>query len=253
MCATCRSMMDLVLCPDHTHPLCVWSGHETMMDRLIATTSTLSKSLSPLVNSQSPLVHSRLPLVHPRSPQVHSISIASLARSDRATDRRSLVGRVKINCLSTSAKPPSPKSWIRPCVLYLRISEFLETVADIRGVWTNFKPMYHRVCSFVLQVSYSGDVQWTSPNRVFVHFQDSNELTTTSTSITISPLVPSTIYVFKVSVITLEGQGAESMEMTETSSAYGGGVELLHSLHHAILIFRKTGLLSTQNSKHQKL
>ena len=73
-----------------------------------------------------------------------------------------------------------------------------------------------------LQVSYSGIVQWTSNSGVFLQFPESGQLTTTNTNITISPLTPSTLYMFKVSVITAKGEGAEVMVDNTTATEVGG-------------------------------
>ena len=73
-----------------------------------------------------------------------------------------------------------------------------------------------------LQVSNSGVVQWTSNGGVFVQFRESGQLTTTNTNITISPLTPSTFYVFKVSMITTKGEGAEVMVKNITDRGIGG-------------------------------
>ena len=73
-----------------------------------------------------------------------------------------------------------------------------------------------------LQVSYSGVVQWTSSGGVFIQFPESGQLTTTNTNITISPLTPSTSYMFKVSTITTKGEGAEVMVDSTTDTEVGG-------------------------------
>ena len=74
----------------------------------------------------------------------------------------------------------------------------------------------------LFQVSYSGVVQWISNSGVFIQFPESGQLTTTHTNITISPLTPSTLYMFKVSVVTAKGEGAEVMVKNATSSEFAG-------------------------------
>ena len=73
-----------------------------------------------------------------------------------------------------------------------------------------------------LQLSYSGGVQWTSNGGVFLQFPESGQLTTTNTNITISPLTPSTLYMFKVLIITAQVEGSEVMVENTTDREVTG-------------------------------
>ena len=75
--------------------------------------------------------------------------------------------------------------------------------------------------SSLIQVTYSGDVEWRSPDGTLVQFEDSGELTVTGTTITFSPLIPGTSYHFKVSVVTSEGRGAEESLFVSTKMYQG--------------------------------
>ena len=68
------------------------------------------------------------------------------------------------------------------------------------------------------QVTYSGEVEWTSPNKVIVQFKDSGAVNTSTNSVTITPLMPGTMYMFKVSAITRSGRGAEVMVDGQTTN-----------------------------------
>ena len=80
------------------------------------------------------------------------------------------------------------------------------------------------------QVTYSGVVEWTSEKGVFISFPDREREITDNTSLTLSPLTPSTAYVFSVSVVTPNGQGeAVSLDYT-TTTAVGGKEDCKMSL-----------------------
>ena len=74
------------------------------------------------------------------------------------------------------------------------------------------------------QVSYSGVVEWTSASGVFTSFQEHGHKVSDNTSLTISPLTPSTEYVFQVAMVTLEGQGAEVRTVVTTEEEVGGRI-----------------------------
>ena len=65
-------------------------------------------------------------------------------------------------------------------------------------------------------------VEWTSAAGVFTSFQERGQKTSDNTSLTISPLTPSTEYVFQVAMVTPEGQGAEVRTMVTTGVEVGG-------------------------------
>ena len=70
-------------------------------------------------------------------------------------------------------------------------------------------------------------VEWTSAAEVFTSFQERGQKTSDNTSITISPLTPSTKYVFQVAMVTQEGQGAEVRTVVTTEEEVGGTISLL--------------------------
>ena len=61
----------------------------------------------------------------------------------------------------------------------------------------------------LIQVTYSGMVEWRSPGGNLVQFEDSGEATVNSRSITLSPLISGTNYSVKVSAVTPRGRGKE--------------------------------------------
>ena len=58
-------------------------------------------------------------------------------------------------------------------------------------------------------MTYFGEVQWRSPGNNLVQFEDSGEISVTDTTVTVSPLVPGTNYLIRVSAVTPSGRGAE--------------------------------------------
>lgn len=52
-------------------------------------------------------------------------------------------------------------------------------------------------------------VEWRSPERNLIQFEDSGEVTVNSTSVTLSPLIPGTNYLIKVSAVTPRGRGEQ--------------------------------------------
>ena len=84
----------------------------------------------------------------------------------------------------------------------------------------HFIPLIHaHVC---VQVNYSGVVEWTSAAGVFTSFPECGQKTSDNISLTISPLTPSTEYVFQVVMVTPEGQGAEVRTVVTTEEEVGG-------------------------------
>ena len=82
---------------------------------------------------------------------------------------------------------------------------------------------------WIFQVSYSGMVEWTSTAGVFISFQERGQKTSDNTSLTISALTPSTEYVFQVSMVTPEGQGAEVRTVVTTEEEVGGMIYIINS------------------------
>ena len=72
------------------------------------------------------------------------------------------------------------------------------------------------------QVSYSGQVEWTSQDGVYISFLESGELTSTNTTLTIPRLTPSTMYVFKMSAVTTSGESGKVIAKATTSAPDGG-------------------------------
>ena len=57
-------------------------------------------------------------------------------------------------------------------------------------------------------MAYIGEVEWISPGEL-VTFEDSGEISVTDTTVTVSPLIPGTNYLIRVSAVTQSGRGAE--------------------------------------------
>ena len=103
-----------------------------------------------------------------------------------------------------------------------------------------------------MKVTYSGEVEWRSPRGYLIQFEDSGEITVTGTTATVSNLIPSTRYQFKVSAITANGRGGEmsSFGTTQATQNQEGTYSNCISLgkHDIVIIFflfdRETGLLS---------
>ena len=57
-------------------------------------------------------------------------------------------------------------------------------------------------------MAYIGEVEWISPGEL-VMFEDSGEISVTDTTVTVSPLIPGTNYLIRVSAVTQSGRGAE--------------------------------------------
>ena len=69
-------------------------------------------------------------------------------------------------------------------------------------------------------------VEWTSGTGVFTSFQERGQRTGDNTSLTISPLTPSTEYIFQVAMVTPEGPGAEVRTVVTTGQEVGGMIRL---------------------------
>ena len=92
------------------------------------------------------------------------------------------------------------------------------------------------------KVSYSGLVEWISPSGVFTSFREQGWKTTDNTTIIFSPLTPSTAYVFRVNVVTEDGQSGAEVTSTVTTSSETGG------MHNNIC---KAGVTTTFSCDHQ--
>ena len=107
------------------------------------------------------------------------------------------------------------------------------------------------------QITYSGVVEWISGEGVYTSFKEQSQETADKTSLTISPLTPSTVYTFRVAMVTPQGQKGEGVEVTvNTTREVGGNILHLHSIHALTIIVcvhRQTGLLPDTNSKHKRL
>ena len=91
-------------------------------------------------------------------------------------------------------------------------------------------------------------VEWTSAAGVFTSFQERGQKTSDNTSITISPLTPSTKYVFQVAMVTQEGQGAEVRTVVTTEEEVGGTISLLSTVqygHYIYVLFLTIDLIAT--------
>jgi hypothetical protein len=71
------------------------------------------------------------------------------------------------------------------------------------------------------QVSYSGHIEYRSPEGVLVIFEDTGEVTATINSITIRALVPGSSYQFRVSAVTGSGRGADVNVLGHTQASHG--------------------------------
>ena len=79
-------------------------------------------------------------------------------------------------------------------------------------------------------------VEWTSAAGVFTSFQELGQKTIDNTSLTISPLTPSTKYVFQVTMVTPEGQGAEGRTVVTTKKEVGGMISLLSTVQTPLFL-----------------
>lgn len=73
-----------------------------------------------------------------------------------------------------------------------------------------------------MKVTYSGDVEWRSPGGYLLQFEDSGDVSVTGTTATVSNLIPSTNYQFKVSAITANGRGGEMSSFALTQASQEG-------------------------------
>ena len=58
-------------------------------------------------------------------------------------------------------------------------------------------------------MAYIGEVDWISPGYDELVILDSGEISVTDTTVTVSPLIPGTNYLIRVSAVTQSGRGAE--------------------------------------------
>ena len=71
-------------------------------------------------------------------------------------------------------------------------------------------------------------MEWLSDSDVFTSFKEQGQQTTDNTSsITVSPLTPSTKYEFTVATVTPDGQLGEPVPLEVTTSKEVGGKNLL--------------------------
>ena len=84
------------------------------------------------------------------------------------------------------------------------------------------------------QVSYTASIEERSLGGTLIQFEESGEVTTPFTTVTVSPLTPSTNYRFRVAAVTVRGQGEEAIQYQTTDSAPSGGVLCIsHCIHHS--------------------
>ena len=78
-----------------------------------------------------------------------------------------------------------------------------------------------QISPHTFQVIYSGEVEWRSPKGVLVQFVDYGATNVATNDIKVSALVPGTAYMFKVSVISQSGRGAEAIIDAQTQPSQG--------------------------------
>ena len=116
-----------------------------------------------------------------------------------------------------------PQRADRVLVVFINTSYTIDTIESIESTPKGRQGSYKRSDTSSSKVSYSGLVEWISPSGVFTSFREQGWKTTDNTTIIFSPLTPSTAYVFRVSVVTEDGQsGAEATSTITTSSETGG-------------------------------
>ena len=72
-------------------------------------------------------------------------------------------------------------------------------------------------------MAYIGEVDWISPGYgELVTFEDSGEISVTDTTVTVSPLIPATNYLIRVSAVTQSGRGAEVTRYGTTRTSLDG-------------------------------
>ena len=80
--------------------------------------------------------------------------------------------------------------------------------------------MSHSSC---VQVVYTANVEWYSPQGTWVMFREYGRVTSPTNSVTISQLTPDTVYVFRVSAVVENGErGAEVLTAAQIYPATGG-------------------------------
>ena len=87
-------------------------------------------------------------------------------------------------------------------------------------------------------MAYIGEVDWTSPGYgQLVQFKDSGGISVTDTSVTVSPLVPGTYYLIRVSAVTQSGRGAEVTYHGITRTSTEGKKDRIIQFNRQIRIF----------------
>ena len=78
---------------------------------------------------------------------------------------------------------------------------------------------------FLIQITYTGNVEWRTRDDQLVQFKESSEANAQSTSVTVLALSPDTEYRFAVSAVTELGAGAEKV-LTITTRLPLAGIEM---------------------------
>ena len=74
-----------------------------------------------------------------------------------------------------------------------------------------------------MQVVFTADVEWYSPMGTLVTFQEYGQTSSFTSRVTVYQLTPDTLYTFRVSAITENGEkGAEVVTSGSTDVATGG-------------------------------
>ena len=76
-------------------------------------------------------------------------------------------------------------------------------------------------CTYI-QVAYVGEVDWISSGYDLFQYEDSGEISTTGTTVTVFPLIPGTNYLIRVSAVTQSGRGAEVTQYGTTRTSLDG-------------------------------
>ena len=80
-------------------------------------------------------------------------------------------------------------------------------------------------------------VEWRSPGGNLIQFEDSGEAAVNSTSITLSPLIPGTNYLIKVSAITPRGRGEQISTTGAVLNSASQGIDLHPGLLCVVKIY----------------
>ena len=71
-------------------------------------------------------------------------------------------------------------------------------------------------------MAYVGEVDWSSSDYDLIQFEDSGEISVTDTTVIVSPLIPGTNYLIRVSAVTQSGRGAEVIHYGTTRISLDG-------------------------------